>query len=121
TGAVVFLGSSPGATDAVEIQLEDTTAASTLVFHTSGGQTTFRSINVTGALGGLVGPTSNLVGSLTVGGSLNRLNLGYVQAGSITVGGSHGALAIVLGRALDTSISSANPISSLTAQAYLNT
>jgi hypothetical protein len=121
TGSVVFLGESSTATDAYEILLDGTTPASNLLVRTSGGQTTFTNVIITGSLGGLSAPTSNLVGQVSATGSINRLAMNFVQAGTMNIGAGAGALAITLGRALDTSITSAIPISLISASAYLNT
>ncbi|HSV13502.1 MAG TPA: hypothetical protein VLI90_04540, partial [Tepidisphaeraceae bacterium] len=89
----------------------------------AGAQTSLTNVLATGAMRAINARSANLLGQVNVTGSLNSLSLNFVQAGNITVGGGvgNGALAVNLGRALDTSITSAIPISSLTAAAYLNT
>ena len=122
TGQVVFLGSAASGTNAYEILLNGTNAASTLVVSTRGGsQTPFQNIVDTGSLGGISGRGLNLLADLTIAGSLNSLQLDFVQGATLNIGPGAGSLAINLGRAIDTAINSAIPISSLTADAYLST
>ena len=122
TGNVVFLGTTSTATDAYELVLDGTTAASTLTIRSAGvGQTSFGNIIVTGSMGAIIGRNSNLIGAVNVSGSLNTLSLNYVAASSINVGAGVGTLGLAFGRVLDTSITSAIPIRSITANAYLNT
>lgn len=121
-GSVLFLGTQSTATDAYEIVLTGTTSATDLTIKTPHkDQTSFRNIVSDGSLGSISGKTVNLEGQVTTAGSLNNLQLNYVSASTITVGDGSGQLAVDFSRALDTSITSAIPIRSITAGAYLNT
>ena len=122
SGTLVFLGTSSTQTNAFEILLTGTDPTSSLFVATARGQqTSFQNIVVTGSLSAVVARTSNLTGQFTATGSVNTLAMNFLQAATLTVGGGSGALNLALGRVLDTTITSAIPINSLVASAYLNT
>ncbi len=102
--------------------LDGTDATSSLTVKVAhSAQTAFTNVLVNGSLGSIIAKTSNIIGTVTTTGSLNSLFLNYVASSAINVGGGSGALAVNFSRVLDTSITSAIPISSLTAVAYLDT
>jgi hypothetical protein len=122
SGTVVFLGTQPTETDAYLILVNGTNASSALSIKTNGSsQTTFHDISVIGSMGSITGKTANLMDQLTVSGSLNTLLLNYLAGATISVGSGTGTLGLTFSRVLDTSITSAIPIRSLTAADYLNT
>jgi hypothetical protein len=64
--------------------------------------------------------TSNVLGLITISGSLNNLALNYMAGVNLTVGAGTGSLSLNLGQSVGTTITSAIPISSLTALAFLS-
>ena len=122
SGTVVFLGSQSIETDAYLIVVNGSNSASALSIKTNGShQTTFHDITITGSMGSIIGKTANLMDQLNVSGSLNTLTLNYLAGAKISVGSGTGTLGLTFNRVLDTSITSAIPIRSLTATDYLNT
>jgi len=127
SGDVVFLGTDPVATNAFEMSLTGTTAASNLAVSVSGGgQTTVGAIEVEGSLNALSAKDVNVQGSaanVTVSGSIASLALGYLSQATIDLGGTATGRGetINLLRAVNTAITSAAPIRTLTAGAYTNT
>jgi SdrD B-like domain/Calx-beta domain len=123
TGSVVFLGTISTDTDAFEILLDGSTPASSLsVGVSNGGQTAFHNLIVTGAAKSISAPTTNVLGIVSSTGSVSSMHLGYLQGSTITIGsGGAGSVAFTFNRVLDTTITSAIPITSLNAQAYINT
>lgn len=71
-----------------KLQLTDTTEKSVLTIRTSGGQTTFTEINISGGLAALNAPTTNVNGSLTSAGAIRSLTVSYVSGGQIVLGPS---------------------------------
>ena len=121
-GSLLFLGGSSTSTNGYEIDLTGTTSATSLNIKTpKKAQTAFTNINDSGSLGSINGKGVNVQGAIDIAGSLNSILLNYISASTLTVGAGTGSLNIDFNRALDTSITSAIPIRSLTAGAYLNT
>jgi hypothetical protein len=121
SGTLVFLGSTSVETNAYEIVLTGTTAATTLSVATRHNlQTSFINILDDSSLGTISAKSTNVLGLVTIDGSLNALSLDYVQGATISVGPGTGTLAVNFLRAVDTSITSAIPIKSLTATSYVN-
>ncbi len=129
TGDLIFLGTSSAATNAYEMMFNGTTAATNLSLHVPGaGQTTVNDLQVNGSLNSLSAKALNVVqgtapAAVTVTGTVRTLDLGYLQDTSVTLGGSAGSrgVAVSLLRAVDTTITSAAPIASLAAGAYIDT
>jgi subtilase family serine protease len=124
SGDVVFLGGSSNETNAYEILTNGTNAGSGVQVRVAGGgQTTFDDFIASSTIGSIDAPTLNILSSVSVTGGLSSLKLGYVAGAAITIGSSTTtpATAMTFNRALNTTITSATPISTLTAGAYLNT
>ncbi len=119
-GTLVFLGTTSSDTNAFEIILNGSTSASILTVKTKpSAQTSFMNLLVTGSLSQMVARTSNVLGQISVSGSLNKLMLNYLQASSVTIGAGVGSLTMnVTQGVLNTDITSAIPIASLTAAAF---
>jgi hypothetical protein len=121
SGTLVFLGNTSVNTNAYELVLTDTTAASTLGITTRHNlQTSFVNILDDSPLKAITAKSTNILGLVDIAGSLNTLSLDYVQGGTIDVGAGTGTLTVSLVRAVDTSITSAIAIKSLTATSYVD-
>jgi hypothetical protein len=121
TGNVVFIGTTSVNTNAFEILVDGATSASTLsVTVRKAHQTSFQNILVTSSIGSILAKSSNVLGLITISGSLNNLALNYMAGVNLTVGAGTGSLALNLGQSVGTTITSAIPISSLTALAFLS-
>ena len=116
SGEVLLLGGPSG--DPAVITLTGTTERSML---TVSGDTSVGDVTVDGSLRGLNGRSLDLLGNLSVSGSLSQLRLRNVGSGrAITIGGSGGSLAATLGAVADTSLTSAHPIRSLRVTRWLD-
>jgi subtilisin family serine protease len=115
SGEVLLLGGTGG--DPAAITLTGTTGASALNI---AGDTTVGDITVNGSLRGISGRAADLVGNLSVSGSLGQLRLRNVGAGRAITVGPGAALAATLGAVTDTSITSAEPIRSLRVARWLD-
>jgi fibronectin type 3 domain-containing protein len=60
-----------------------------------GGSVSIGGISANAALGSITAPSANLIGSLSVAGSVNRITLGSANAGSISVGGPVQTLSVI--------------------------
>jgi hypothetical protein len=121
TGNVVFIGTTSVNTNAFEILVDGATSATTLsVIVRKSHQTSFQNILVTSSIGSIMAKTSNVLGLITISGSLNNLALNYMAGVNLTVGAGTGSLSLNLGQSVGTTITSAIPISSLTALAFLS-
>jgi hypothetical protein len=102
------------------IALSNTTAGSVLSIHAKGGTATLGGVTDTGALGSIVAPTTNLTGTLDVGG-LGNLRLLQATNATIHVGNAGAAaVGLALGSVSDSSINSTVPIRSLKLTSWTN-
>jgi subtilase family serine protease len=123
-GQVIFSGTSSSQTNAFEIIASGTTTATSISVKVAGnGQTSFNEIISNGPLGSFSAKTANLLSSATFDSSLEGLSLGYLAAATINVGGAGSGqlLSLAFNRVLNSGITSAIPIASLTAGEYLAT
>ncbi|NQU76058.1 MAG: tandem-95 repeat protein, partial [Planctomycetes bacterium] len=122
-GSGYILFSGIGDEDPNTVVLEGTTARSSLTISTSRGtQTDLSELVVNGSLRTLTAKTTNLTGTLTVSGAINKLSLGNTS-GSIVIGQSDDPgdkVSLTLGEVADLSIQSDIPIRSLTAVQWLD-
>ena len=119
----VVLAAADGV-DAGEIRLAGTTGKSRLIVKVKGGRTRVGAINIDAAMGSISAATTDLLGPLTVSGSLGRLVLGDVDAaGVISIGGraDSAPAKVALRRVADTSIDSAMPIRALSVIEWVDT
>jgi fibronectin type 3 domain-containing protein len=77
-------------TTIVDITTNGTTAASSILISTTGGNKTVSigAISSGTALNSILAPTASLIGPLTVAGTIKRVNLGSAVAATMTVGGN---------------------------------
>ena len=121
TGNVVFIGTTSNNTNAFEILVDGATPATSLSVSVRGGkQTSFQNILVTSSIGSIMAKSANVLGLITISGSLNNLTANYLAGVNLTVGAGTGQLSLNLGQSVGTTITSAIPISSLTALAFLS-
>jgi subtilase family serine protease len=125
SGEVVFLGASSFYTNAFEIVLNNTTTADTSVNVrvARNGQTSITNFIANAAFGTLNGKTLNVVSSFAAAGTVNTINLGYLEGAAMSIGGTNTGATVALnfGRVANSTIASSIPIRSLTAVAYTNT
>jgi subtilase family serine protease len=124
SGDVVFIGNASSQTNAFEIVTNGTNSASALTVSVAGAkQTALTSVVVNGSIGTISAKTVNILSSVTSTSSMYSLSLGYMSASTITIGGANTGQSVALSfnRVLNSTISSAIPIRSLTASAYLDT
>ena len=124
SGEVVLSADDPG--DALRIRAWDTTSASSLSIKTGrGADTSVVDIVVDGSLSSLVAKTTDLLGDLTVSGTLKKLQLDDVADGHvITVGPAANArdtLTVTMDRVADLTFDSQTPIKSFTVSEWLDT
>ncbi len=119
---VVFAGGATNDANAQAIVLTGTSAASALTVTVAhGGQTTVDAVQVNGSLGTFSAKGLNVTGgTFVVTGSASAVSLGFLSASALTIGGSAGSVALAFNRVVDSSVTSAIPIRSLTAGAYVN-
>jgi Ca2+-binding RTX toxin-like protein len=120
SGTITF--GQTGDANPLLISLTGTTVHSTLTIKTARGITTLTDLMVSGSLGKLVAPTSQLSGTLRVTGTLGGLQL-HGTAGSadptIDIDGSGASGALSVGTAAaGLAVRSAGPIASVTAAAW---
>jgi Carboxypeptidase regulatory-like domain/SdrD B-like domain/Calx-beta domain len=121
TGNVVFIGDTSVNTNAFEILVDGGTAATSLTINVrKGKQTSFQNILVSSSIGAIQAKSSNILGLITIAGSLNTLALNYMAGVNLTVGAGTGSLNLNVGQSVGTTITSAIPIGTLTALAYLS-
>jgi hypothetical protein len=124
TGDVVFLGPISNATNAYEILVDGTNAASQVTVQVAkGGQTSLTNLIASANVGTINARTTNIVGSVSATGSIGTLDLGYLEGSTVSVGGagSGQTLSLNFDRVLNSNVTSAIAIKSITAVAYLNT
>ncbi len=121
TGNVVFIGSTSVNTNAFEILVDGATSATSLTINVHNGkQTSFQNILVTSSIGAIQAKSSNILGLIAVSGSLNTLAANYLAGVNLTVGAGTGSLNLNLGQSVGTTITSAIPIGTLSALAFLS-
>jgi hypothetical protein len=105
------------------ISAQNTNGTSTLQIVTHGKHTfSAGSINVTGALNGLIAPGVMLTGDLTTTAGVSQLQLAGANEGSISIGaGKAASLVVKVGSVSDESLNSGTPIASITASQWINT
>lgn len=118
TGQVLF--SSAGDADASSIVLNDTTPASTLRIIARGGGTSLGELTISGSLRTLSARTTDFAGELVASGSVARIQLRNA-GGAISLGSADSLATITLAEARDLSVTSAGPIRSIRATAWLDT
>jgi hypothetical protein len=123
TGSVVFLGSTSVRTDAFEIVTTGTSPTSILTVSVAGGgQTTVTNLLVDSSIGTINAKTLNVTGTATITGSAYAVNLGYIAGSALAIGaGEGGSVALAFRRVTNGTITSAIPIRTLTAGAYIDT
>lgn len=120
TGSVRFADGSSGNTDAVGITLDGTTGASTVVIRSKGNGTTVGDIVINGSLKSLAGKTADLIGHLTVAGSIAKLALRSAAGGQITYAGAGVPTTFAFGNVADVILTSASAIKSIKATQWLD-
>lgn len=122
TGTLKYLGLPSN--DAKEIILDNTTGQSLLLVRTAQRVTFLQNITVNGSIGAIDGPTLNLQGNLTVAGALPRLRLNNLLGQNVVNIGSNVAaptsLIAFFNSVIDTTLTSANPISFLRVANWLD-
>jgi hypothetical protein len=123
TGMVIFLGNSSNNTDAYEFLTTGTNSATVLTVSVAGGrQTTVNTIGVDASIGTINAKTLNLTGQAAITGSAYAVNLGYLAGAALSIGsGTGGSVALAFRRVTNGTITSAIPIRTLTAGAYIDT
>ncbi len=123
SGDVVFLGSVSNATNAYELLVNDTNANSNLTVTVARGkQTSLTNLIVSDPIGTISAKTTNIIGEVSTS-SINSLSLGYVTGAPVTISGTNSGqtVALAFNRVLNSPITSAIGIRSLTAGAFVNT
>jgi hypothetical protein len=122
SGQLAYLGATPAASNANALLITGTTARSNVTVTVSGGgQTSFSDIQIDGALNSFSGKQVNLTGTFTSTGAVSAVTLNYMSASTMTIGGAApSTVALTFNRVVDSSITSAVTIRSLTAGAYVN-
>jgi subtilisin family serine protease len=105
-GSLIFDSTTDGA-DLAQLLMGGTDATSTLTFR---GTTNLQGIAVTGSLRSFMATTSNLIGNLSVSGSLGTLNLGSSSGGNVISIGPGATLNATIGTLTNTSLSSSENI-----------
>ncbi len=123
-GNVIFLGGVSNDTNAFEIVTNGTTPASSLTLSVAGGrQTSLSDVVVNGDIGTLSAKTVNILSTVSITGGINSLAVGFVEGSTVSIGGAGSGMIATLAfnRVLNSTITSAIAIKSLTASAYLDT
>ena len=122
SGQLVYSGASPAVSSATSLILTGTTAATTVTVKVAGGgQTSFDSVEINGAVRSFIAKQVNLTnGAFIATGGASAVTLGYLSGVTMTIGGTSGSVALAFTRVVDTSITSAVPIRSLSAGAYVD-
>lgn len=124
SGSLVFAGE--GQSDVSSMVLSGTDQTSSLVITAKGpdNQTSIGGIVVNGSLKSITAKTTDLLGDITVNGSLVSLLLDDVSGADIVttspLDNLRAGMKITLDQALDTSVHSASPISSITVSEWLD-
>ncbi|HSV13865.1 MAG TPA: S8 family serine peptidase [Tepidisphaeraceae bacterium] len=118
-GQIFFAG---GSADPAQVNVTNTTGASTLVVAASNGATTLPGLSVDGSLAALVATTANITGNVHITGTAGRIFLGNVSGGSITIDGASAAGSTIrLGAVVDSSLTTASPIAALILTSWTDT
>ena len=130
TGLAIAQGKKPGLAGTVAsisgIDGIDTGTGTALTIKVKGGDNAIDvgGLTTTTPLKSLAFKQTRITGTVTVGGTLKTLALGDVTGATITVGGSTAdrvSMALTLGTATDTSLTSGVPIKSIKATAFAST
>jgi hypothetical protein len=116
SGHVVVSGSG------LDVTLDNTSSATSLVISTKGGRTQLHSLSDTGSIGKISGALVDMAGDVTIGGTISSLQLGNVFGGhAINIGSGVAGADIVLGTATDTSLASGTPFKSFSINGWYDT